>query len=90
MLCNVGRYLILMGNTTSRRLTRNRAQLLIPFLQPEAISNATKAIERPEEPSNVTYECYENFTVYYPLYESTNNRDQDHRACRTLHRRLPD
>ena len=40
------------------------------FLQ---TNNSTETIEKLEEQSvkNVTYECYENFTIYYPLYEST-------------------
>ena len=39
------------------------------FLQ---INNSTETIEKLEEHSvkNVTYECYENFTIYYPLYNN--------------------
>ena len=41
------------------------------FLQTD-FSNSTKSIERLAEQSvaNVTYECYENFTIYYPLYNN--------------------
>ena len=39
------------------------------FLQ---TNNSTETIEKLEEQSvkNVTYECYENFTIYYPLYNN--------------------
>ena len=41
------------------------------FLQQTDFSNSTKAIERlAEQSANVTYECYENFTIYYPLYNN--------------------
>ena len=34
------------------------------------ITTASDDVTKNQESLNVTYECYGNFTIYYPLYES--------------------